>query len=266
MITSSKNLRIKQIHKLKKPRERKRSRRFLIEGYREILRAKQGGIFIEELYISEELFIQKKNEYSLIDSLVEKGALLFSLDAPLFSTLSFRDRPDGLLAIAKQKQDQLEEIMWEEDPFLVVAETIEKPGNLGTILRSADAAGVDGVIVADPCTDIHNPNVIRSSVGSIFTQKVVEVDREAAFEFLDKKKIRKVAATPHASQTFTDADLTGPIAILVGSEQYGLSDESLHAADLSVRIPMLGCADSLNVAQATTLLLYEVLRQRHTTS
>jgi TrmH family RNA methyltransferase len=147
-------------------------------------------------------------------------------------------------------------------PFIVVAESIEKPGNLGTILRSCDAAGVDAVIVCDPTTDIHNPNVVRSSVGTLFTQFVVESSTEETLRFLKKHGISIAAATPHAKLLFTDADFTRPVAISVGTEQIGLTDAWMREADIQVRIPMFGIADSLNVASATTLVLYEVIRQR----
>lgn len=180
----------------------------------------------------------------------------------VFAKISYRDRPDGLLAIAPQVHRKLSDLRLKKNPFLVVAESIEKPGNLGTILRSCDAAGVDAVIVCDPTTDIHNPNVVRSSVGTLFTLPVLEASGEETLSFLKKHGIAIVAATPHAKVEFTQVDLTVPLAIVVGTEQYGLSEHWMKQSDLAVKIPMLGVADSLNVASATTLLLYEVLRQR----
>ena len=156
----------------------------------------------------------------------------------------------------------LADLKLKQVPFLLLAEAIEKPGNLGTILRSCDAAGVDAAIVCDPTTDIHNPNVVRSSVGALFTLPVIEAEAKETLAFLRGKKIITVAATPHADIEFTQADLTAPLAILVGTEQYGLSEFWIKEADLKVKIPMFGRADSLNVATATTLLLYEVIRQR----
>jgi TrmH family RNA methyltransferase len=145
---------------------------------------------------------------------------------------------------------------------VLVAEAIEKPGNLGTMLRSADATGVTALVVCDPCTDPFNPNVVRASTGALFTVPLAEASPEQTLAWLRENRIRILAATPHASQRYTDADLTGPIAIVVGSEQYGLSRHWLAACDQPVRIPMLGVADSLNVATATALLLYETVRQR----
>lgn len=159
-------------------------------------------------------------------------------------------------------QDLIARLATKKDPFLIVAEAIEKPGNLGTILRSADAAGVDGVIVCDRCTDIYNPNVVRASVGTLFTIPVVEATSVETLMWLQQRKIKILAATPSAEVEFTDADLNGGIAIAVGTEQIGLTEVWMRAADLKVRIQMHGVADSLNVATATTLLLYEAVRQR----
>jgi len=145
-----------------------------------------------------------------------------------------------------------------------VAEAIEKPGNLGTILRSSDAVGVDGLIVCDKCTDVYNPNVVRASVGTLFTVPVYETQGQQTIDWLREHQISIVAATPSAQIEYSQVDLTQPIAIAVGTEQLGLSDLWMKQADIQVRIPMLGVADSLNVAMATTLLLYEALRQRRT--
>ncbi|MEM8629142.1 MAG: RNA methyltransferase [Chlamydiota bacterium] len=266
MITSKENPKIKRLQRLKKPRERKKTKRFLIEGYREIARAVAGGIAIEECYACHELFLRKENEESLLQEIEKRGGEVLPLASSLFRRLSYRDRPDGLLAVGRQPSRVLEKVPCSNSPFFVVAEGIEKPGNLGTILRSSDAAGVDGVFVSDPCTDVYNPNVVRASVGCLFTQFVMETSRAQLAAYLDKRGIQKVAATPHAKKLFTQVDLSGPIALLVGSEQYGLQEASLEEADIQVRIPMLGIADSLNVAQATTLVLYEALRQRHSLS
>ena len=143
----------------------------------------------------------------------------------------------------------------------MIAESIEKPGNLGTILRSADGVGADGVIVCDRCTDIYNPNVVRASVGTLFTLPVVEAGSEETLQWLKDNKVQIVAATPAASAVFTEVDLSGPVAIVVGTEQLGLSNFWMEQADIQVKIPMRGAADSLNVATATTLLLYEVVRR-----
>ena len=257
-ITSLQNERVKAAVKLRERKGRDASNQFLIEGYREIQRAVGAGRKLESCFYCPELFLGSNEEQLLQKSHAE----LIECSREVFCKISYRDRPDGLLAIAPQVHLNLEQLHLKPNPFLVIAESIEKPGNLGTILRSADAAGVDAVIVCDPTTDIHNPNVVRSSVGTLFTLPVIEAISEETLAFLKRHKIAIVAATPRAELEFTKADLTKSVAIAVGTEQYGLSEKWMEKADIQVRIPMLGVADSLNVASATTLVLYEVLRQR----
>jgi TrmH family RNA methyltransferase len=148
------------------------------------------------------------------------------------------------------------------DPFLLVVEAIEKPGNLGTILRGADAAGCHAVIVCDPVTDLFNPNVVRASTGVLFSVPCVVEEGPAVLAWLRERKIRMITTTPAAEALYTDSDLTGPLAVVMGGEQYGLSEFWLKNADLAVRIPMAGQADSLNVAMATIVTLFEAVRQR----
>ncbi len=264
LITSKTNPRIKQQVRLRNRREREQSQQFLIEGYREILRATEGKRYLEELYYCPELFLGTQ-ENALIDAIAAEGTALYRVTKEVFEKISYRDRPDGLLAVAKQKHrnlTDLEQLLKTTPPFLIIAEAIEKPGNLGTILRSADAAGVDALIICDACTDIHNPNVVRASVGTLFTVPVIEASSEEAIEWLRKKQIAIVASTPQAKNLYTETPLHGPVAIAVGTEQYGLSPTWMQNADIQVRIPMHGRADSLNVATATTLLLFEGVRQR----
>lgn len=259
MITSLQNPKVKEIVKLRDRRMREESGLFLIEGYRELKRALDAGRKIETLFYCPELFLGS-NEEALKKQC--KAALHLECSREVFAKISYRDRPDGLLAAAPQVHLKLSDLSLKKNPFIVVAESIEKPGNLGTILRSCDAAGVDAVIVCDPTTDIHNPNVVRSSVGTLFTLPVLEAGSEETLAFLKERRIAIVAATPHAKMTFTEADFKVPLAIVVGTEQYGLTENWMKKADIAVRIPMFGAADSLNVASATTLLLYEVVRQR----
>lgn len=251
-IESLQNPKIKRAKKLWKRRERDETGLFLIEGYRELLRA---NVPIDMLFICPDLFLGS-NEQALIEKL---NAETYVVDKKVFLSLSYRDRPDGLLAIAKQQHHGLE-ILGGENPLYIVAESIEKPGNLGTILRAADGAGADGVIVCDRCTDIFNPNVVRASTGTLFAVPVVETTSVECLKWLEKNGIGIIAATPQAERPYTEVDLSGPIAIAVGTEQYGLSDQWMQQT--LVKIPMLGVADSLNVALATGLLLYEALRQR----
>ena len=260
-ITSAQNGQYKQAMRLKNRRERNETSLFLVEGFREIKRCFEGGWDIASLLFSPDLFL-KTNEWHLIEDIQKKKARLYHLKEHLFTKLSYRDRPDGLLALVEQKALPIDAFSPATNPFYIIAESIEKPGNLGTILRSSDAAGTNGVIVTDPCTDVYNPNVIRASIGTVFTQPIAVATNQETAAFISARNIRLVAASPHAKQEFTKTDLKGPIALVVGSEQYGLTDTWYQKADLHVKIPMHGKADSLNVAQATTLLLYEILRQR----
>lgn len=259
MITSSQNPNVKEVNKLWKKNFRDESGLFLIEGYRELSRALLKGVEIKTLFICEELFLGS-HEGELIAQ-VDRGSVLPCLPS-LYKKFSYRDRPDGLLAIAYQKKMKLEELSKEPKALFILAEAIEKPGNLGTILRTADAVGADGVIIVDRCTDLFNPNVVRASVGTCFTVPIVESSLEEALLFLAERKIAIVASTPHASMNYTEADLSGGVAIALGTEQYGLSERLLEASTLRVRIPMCGVADSLNVAMAASVLLYEALSQR----
>jgi TrmH family RNA methyltransferase len=259
LISSLQNPKIKEVIKLRDRKPREESKLFLIEGYRELKRAVTAGRKIKTLFYCPEFFLGT-NEQDLIKQC--KADVLYKCSKEVFAKISYRDRPDGLLAVAPQVHLRLSDLKLKENPFILVAESIEKPGNLGTILRSCDAAGVDAVIVCDPTTDIHNPNVVRSSVGTLFTLPVVEATGEETFAYLQKNKISIAAATPHAKLLYTDADFKVALAIVVGTEQYGLSERWMKHADIAVRIPMFGIADSLNVASATTLLLYEVVRQR----
>lgn len=261
-ITSLQNPKIKHAIQLTERKERNVSGLFLIEGYRELLRACHGNVRIQTLFICPSLFLGS-NEKVLIEDIRTTNVEIILCSEKVFYKLSYRDRPDGLIAIAHQMRKTLSDVTIQQNPFLIIAEAIEKPGNLGTILRSADAAGADAVIVCDPCTDIYNPNVVRASVGTLFTLPVVEERSAAILHYLKQNQIQIVAATPSAQKEFTEANLTGPIAIAVGTEQLGLSALWMQSADIQVRIPMHGVADSLNVSAATTLLLYEVVRQRN---
>lgn len=264
-ISSLQNPRVKQVVKLRDRRDREKSGSFIIEGYRELLRAIDGNQPIEHLFICPELFLGT-NEPALIDTIRQGGAQAFVCAKHVFQKMSYRDRPDGLIAIAPQRHRSLSDLENQlhsnNSPFLVVAEAIEKPGNLGTILRSSDAVGLDALIVCDRCTDIHNPNVVRASVGTLFTVPVFEGGSQETINWLKEQKIQILAATPSATAEYTEVDMTQPLAIAVGTEQLGLSDLWMEQADIQVRIPMCGVADSLNVATATTLLMYEALRQR----
>lgn len=277
-ITSLQNPRVKQLVKLRDRRARDDAGLFLIEGYREVRRAVEAGVKLDELYCAPEWFLGE-NEPVLIDAAQRAGAEVFELSQPVFAKVSYRDRPDGLLAVAPQWKHALADLAAmvgrglsptsdggrkarPTDPFLLVVEAIEKPGNLGTLLRSADAAGVDAVLVCDPVTDLFNPNVVRSSTGVLFSVPVVVAESAEVRAWLRDQGIRAVATAPAAPAVYTESDLRGPLALIMGSEQYGLSEFWLKESDLLVRIPMAGQADSLNVAMAAIITLFEAVRQR----
>ncbi|SCA58596.1 Uncharacterized protein AB751O23_AG_00020 [Chlamydiales bacterium SCGC AB-751-O23] len=265
-LNSPQNPKVKNLMSLRKKRERDRSQEFLIEGYRELQRATESGCKLLDIYFCEELFLGA-NEQALIQTFVDKGAQLFKVSKQIFEKISYRDRPDGLLGKAKQWKSSLEEIkklLSLKNSLIIVAVSIEKPGNLGTILRSSDACGADAVLVCDECTDIFNPNVVRASTGTLFTQKVLECSSDQLISLFTEHDIQVIAATPGGTALYTEVDLKKSTAIVMGCEQYGLPDQWLRSADKQVVIPMKGQADSLNVAMATTILSYEALRQRST--
>ena len=262
LLTSLQNPKVKQIARWRDRHDRDASQKVLIEGYRALTRALAGNYPIEELFICPELF-QGENEGKLIAQICRRGAALYQVGEAAFVKMAYRDRPEGLLGIGPQLHHGLKEMKPTERPaFYLVAEQIEKPGNLGTMMRSSDAAGVDGLIICDPKTDLYNPNVVRASTGNLFTLNIAEASSEETLKWLKGRGVKILAATPHTPNLYTDVDMTQPLAIVVGAEQFGLSELWMDSADIQVRLPMMGEADSLNVATATTLLLYEALRQR----
>lgn len=261
ILTSRQNPRVKDVVKLRSRRVRERQRQILIEGYRELKRALDNGVPVATVFYCEALF-QGSNEWPLLEQARAGGAELFATTEPVFRKMAYRDRPEGLLGLAPQQPLTIADLKLGPRPLVVVAEAIEKPGNLGTILRSADATGADAVLVCDPVTDLYNPNTVRASIGTLFSVPVVQVPTAEGLAWLRRHGLQIIAASPHAALEYTEADLRRPSAFVVGSEQYGLSEAWLEAADASVFIPMLGQADSLNVAMATTILLYEAVRQR----
>ena len=261
LLTSLQNQRVKAVVGLRQRSDRDEHGEMIVEGYRELKRALDNRHFPKAVFYCPALFMGA-NESSLLERAREAGAETIECSAPVFEKMSYRDRPEGLLAVASQVRRTLADLQVPAQPLIVVAEAIEKPGNLGTILRTADAAGVHAVIVCDRCTDINNPNVVRSSIGTIFSVPVAEASTAETLVWLRERHVRILAATPHTDRDYYDVDLRPGTAIVVGTEQYGLSEQWMTQADLKVRIPMLGQADSLNVAAATTILLYEAVRQR----
>ena len=261
IITSLQNERVKDLVRLRDRRHRDRTKTFLIEGFREISRAVGAGIHIETLYICPSMFLGP-NEGELISALESRGTEIVELgDAP-FRKVSYRDRPEGLLAVAPQFGTGLGDLTLSATPLVLVAEAIEKPGNLGTMLRTADAVGADAVIAADATTDPFNPNVVRASTGTLFTVPLAIASTPQTIEWLRAAGVSIVATTPDTDLELWEADLNRPTAVVVGAEQYGLSEAWLDAAAVRVRIPMAGQADSLNAAMAAGIVLFESVRQR----
>ncbi len=225
----------------------------LVEGWDEISLALFAGHTPKMLLSAPEL-TPRENEAAAAETLTVSKAV--------FKKLSHRENPDGWLGVFPIPKATLDSLKLSEAPLLIVAEAIEKPGNLGGMLRTADAAGVDAVLLCDPRVDLYNPNVVRASRGTLFTIPTVEASSESALEFLKRRGIKVLAATPQASADYTRQDLRGPLAVAVGTEDEGLTDFWMKQADVRVRIPMLGKVNSLNVSVATALIVYEAVRQR----
>ncbi len=260
-LTSLKNPKVQHTFSLRERKVRDAEGVTMLEGYRELSRALDAGIQILETYHCPALYLGE-NEPALIHRLEMAGSDIYECSREVLCKLAYRDRPEGLIAVARMRRKTLADIPAKKDGLYMVAETIEKPGNLGSILRSADAVGATAVIVCDKQTDLYNPNVIRASTGAIFSMPLAEATSVEALAWLRNLGIKTLAATPHAHQYHTDVDMTKGVAIVVGAEQYGLSPYWMNSADLQVLIPMLGKMDSLNVATAATILLYEAARQR----
>lgn len=260
-IESPQNPRVKDAVRLRKNKERKQSGHTLVEGYREILRATQGGWRFKELYFCPELYLDL-DAGELVTEIQAAGTPVFKCSETAYRKMSYRDAPDGLMALSPLVGKKLDELALPENPLLLIAEDLEKPGNLGTILRTADAAGVDAVIACDHKTDLNNPNVIRASIGTIFFMPVAEATTEETMAWLEKRGIQIIAAVPGASQEYTEIDMRNGTAIVVGSEDEGLSEPWKRKSTVQVGIPMHGMNDSLNVSTAAAIMLYEAVRQR----
>ena len=262
VVTSTTNPGVKAIVKLRNARERRRTKLFIVEGYRELKRALEMHVRIQELWVCRDDFLGE-HEDELIALAEDANAEIVEVAQEPFAKMSYRDRPEGLLAVCAQFDTSLDRIELSDRPLVLIVEGIEKPGNLGTMIRAAGAAGVDAVIAADPTTDVFNPNVVRSSIGTMFSVPIAVADTDDAIAWLRKGGLKIVASTPDAETTIYDADLTQRVALVVGSEQYGLSIDWLGVSDIDVRIPMPGgVVDSLNAAASAAVLLFEAVRQR----
>jgi TrmH family RNA methyltransferase len=253
-ITSLHNPKIKYIVKLREDkRQRQRDGVMLVEGYDELTLALGSGLKPQSLLTAPELVSR---------SIDIPSADVTTVTRAVFEKISYRDNPDGWLGIFPIPKITLDDLKLNDMPLVIVAESVEKPGNLGAILRTADAADVDALLVCDPRVDLWNPNVVRASRGAVFTVPTVEIDSPTALAWLKSKNMRVLAATPSAEVLYTSVELNQPIALAVGTEDEGLTDFWMQNADIKVLIPMMGKVNSLNVSIATALIAYEAVRQR----
>lgn len=259
-ITSAQNPEVKARAKLKERRRRSRENKFLIEGARELSRALEAEVKLEALYLCPELLGDAGR--NVIQEAETRGVPLTELSETAFHALSMRENPDGVVGVALKQEKRLADLSLPEDALVVVCEGVEKPGNVGALLRTADGVGVHALFMTGGGTDLENPNVVRSSMGSVFSRPVLAANGDELLAWLRQENFTLVAATPHTDRLYWEGDYRGRTALLLGAEDKGLSAAWLEAADVQVKIPMRGLADSLNVATAGALLLYEALRQR----
>ena len=253
MITSKSNPKIKNVVKLQKSSERREQNRIIIEGRREIERAVACGFVVDTLFICNDIL---KESVNIAANHVEEVTL------EVFEKIAYREGSDGLLAVAIPKYADLKSFKPKKNPLIIVLETVEKPGNLGAIMRTADAAGVDAVIIADPRTDLYNPNAIRASIGTIFSVPLFACSSEECINWLRENNIKIYCTYLKASIDYLEADFRQGSAIVMGTEATGISDIWVDAADQNLIIPMNGIADSLNVSVTTAIVVFEAIRQR----
>ena len=253
-ITSLQNPRVKHLVKL---REDKKQRRqdglMLVEGFDEIMLAISAGYKPQTLLTAPEV-ATRQIDFAAAENITVNRAV--------FEKISYRDNPDGWLGVFPTPKISIDDLKLSSSPLIIVAESVEKPGNIGAILRTADAAHADALIVSDPRTDIYNPNVVRASRGTLFTVPTVEASNQDTLVFLRRNGIKILAATPQAVSVYTEQNMCEPLAVAVGTEDQGLTDFWMKEADIQVKIPMLGKVNSLNVSIATALIVYEAVRQR----
>jgi RNA methyltransferase, TrmH family len=262
LITSRQNERVKDAVRLRTGRERGQQKQFIIDGSREISRALTAGIRCLVAFVCEPLCESTAGQ-SILTKLRATAVELLPVTPEVYAKLCFGDREeDGIVVVAETPVRRLEDLQLPTEPLVAVVEGIEKPGNLGAILRTADAAGLDAVIVADGGTDLFNPNVIRASLGTVFRNGVAEASTAEAIAWLRSRQLKIFAARPDASLTYTAADFRGGAALVLGSEATGLSPTWNQSDVAPVQLPMHGLADSLNVSTTAAVLFYEALRQR----
>jgi RNA methyltransferase, TrmH family len=259
-ITSPANPRVKHLVALRRRRVRDDEMVTLVEGFEEIDLALSAGVSPRALYYCPDL--TDPDEEPIASRAAERGAEVVRVSREVFGKVAYRESPDGWLAVVPAVTAKLNALRLPPNPLVLVCQGVEKPGNLGAILRTADAAGVAAVIATDPVTDWGNPNVVRASKGTVFSVTVAASDSAQVLAWLSEQEIKLVATSPDAELLLTEADLSGPVAIAVGSEKYGLSADWQERADVRVRIPMFGLANSLNVATSAAIACYEAVRQR----
>ncbi|WP_242094976.1 TrmH family RNA methyltransferase [Aestuariivivens sediminicola] len=259
LISSITNPLVRQLVQLKyKSRERKKTGLFVIEGQREIELALKGSYSIDTLLYVPELFSAEQ-----VNSIADRSSKVIEISREVYGKLAYRDSTQGVLALAKAKHHTISELVLQgPSPLILVAEAPEKPGNIGALLRTADAAKVDAVIIANPKTDLYNPNIIRSSVGCIFTNPIATGETSEIIDFLKGHEIKIYCAALQASVHYHTQDFRQPTAIVVGTEDSGLSPEWLKHSDQNIIIPMHGEIDSMNVSVAAGILIFEAKRQR----
>lgn len=261
VITSLQNPLVKKVSLLiDKPRARREMNLIVIEGIREISLACKAGLQVTELLICEDIYESAKADNLELKTIEAKK--ITRISKYVFEKIAYRSGSGGVIALAIPKIFSLENLVLNLNPLLLVLETVEKPGNLGAILRTADAAGVDAVIICDPQTDIYNPNTIRSSLGCLFTRQVVVAGTTETIEWMKKNGIKTFGTALSAANFYHYADFTQPAAIIMGSEALGLSSCWLANVDHLVKIPMLGKVDSMNVSASAAIVVFEALRQR----
>lgn len=268
LLTSLHNARIKNILKLNSRRHRDAREKTLVEGVREVERALQCGIVPHEAYICPELITTAEATavWQQLQSLEEEGQLtLFTVTPELFAKAAYRGQSGGILLIIPYLAHTLSNLFLGESPLLLIIDGGEKPGNLGAILRTADAAGVTAVLVtsqANSGTDIYNPNVVRASLGALFSLPVIQVEQAELRYWLHQQQIKIAVLTPEGERPYTEINLQGPLALVMGSEAFGVNPEWFAAADIRLQIPMFGKVDSLNLSVATAVVVFEAMRQR----
>lgn len=263
VIRSRQNPRVQALARLRERAERETTGRFLIEGTRELERAIDAGIRPEAVYVCPALFKRPEGADAVIRAASALGAELVELGEEAFDKIGYREGADGLVGVAKTWKPTLDALPEPKGvPLYLVIEAVEKPGNLGALLRTADAAGCAAVLVCDPVTDLFNPNVVRSSQGAVFSMPVAVAESVECARWMRARGVRVLATTPAGKDAHWTPDYRQPSALLLGSEKDGLSDFWLNQADRLIGIPQLGRADSLNVGMAAAICLFEAVRQR----